>query len=73
MRSQSGSCQQNPALARDFQNEHLETLVDGVPRGERGTIKAALPIRQATDRPDEDRPFAHPYYWAAFILLGDPQ
>jgi CHAT domain-containing protein len=19
-----------------------------------------------------DRPFAHPYYWSAFILLGDP-
>jgi CHAT domain-containing protein len=19
-----------------------------------------------------DRPFEHPYYWAAFILIGDP-
>jgi CHAT domain-containing protein len=22
--------------------------------------------------PDEDRPFAHPHYWAGFILVGDP-
>jgi CHAT domain-containing protein len=20
-----------------------------------------------------ERPFAHPYYWSAFVLLGDPQ
>jgi CHAT domain-containing protein len=19
-----------------------------------------------------DRPYAHPYYWSAFVLLGDP-
>ena len=21
---------------------------------------------------DKDRPYAHPYYWAAFVLIGDP-
>ena len=21
---------------------------------------------------DDDRPYAHPYYWAAFVLMGDP-
>jgi CHAT domain-containing protein len=48
-------------------------LVDGVPRGERGSIKAALPTRKPTEPKEEDRPFAHPYYWAAFILIGDPK
>jgi CHAT domain-containing protein len=23
-------------------------------------------------RPAGGRPYAHPYYWAAFILVGDP-
>jgi CHAT domain-containing protein len=24
-------------------------------------------------RPTCDRPFEHPYYWSAFILVGDPR
>ena len=60
------------ALSRAEATQRLAVLVDGVPRGERGTIKAALPTRQPDDAKGEDRPFAHPYYWAAFILLGDP-
>ncbi|MGE3808312.1 MAG: CHAT domain-containing protein, partial [Gemmataceae bacterium] len=61
-------------LTRDQAEHHLASLVQGVPRGERGTIKAALPTRQPEEtKPQQDRPFAHPYYWAAFILLGDPR
>jgi CHAT domain-containing protein len=45
--------------------------VDGVPRGERGSIKAALPTRKPDARKGDDRPFAAPYYWAAFVLIGD--
>jgi CHAT domain-containing protein len=50
----------------------LATLVDGVPRGERGKARKALPARKEGARKD-DRPFAHPYYWAAFVLIGDPR
>ncbi len=59
-------------LSRAQAEKRLAALVDGVPRGERGSIKAALPTRKPEAPQAEDRPFAHPYYWAAFVLLGDP-
>lgn len=46
---------------------------DGVPRGERGSIKAILPTRQPETPIAADRPFAHPHYWSACVLLGDPR
>jgi len=58
-------------LARAEAEKRLAVLRERVPRGERGRIKAALPTRQP-DAPKEDRPFDHPYFWAAFVLLGDP-
>jgi CHAT domain-containing protein len=27
----------------------------------------------STPRPTGVRPYAHPYYWASFILIGDPR
>jgi CHAT domain-containing protein len=32
----------------------------------RGKADKPVPLRK------EGRPFAHPYYWAAFVLVGDP-
>jgi CHAT domain-containing protein len=58
-------------LSRAEAQKRLTSLVDGVPRGERGSIRKALPVRK-TEANKEDRPFAHPYYWAAFVLIGDP-
>jgi CHAT domain-containing protein len=60
-------------LSRAEAQERLATLLDGVARGERGSIKAALPERKDdAAKEEEERPFASPYYWAAFVLLGDP-
>jgi CHAT domain-containing protein len=59
-------------LPRAEAEKRLATLLEGVPRGERGSIKAALPARKPDEPREQDRPFAHPYYWAAFVLLGDP-
>jgi CHAT domain-containing protein len=59
-------------LSRAEATKRLAALVEGVPRGERGSIKAALPTRKPDAPKGEDRPFAAPYYWAAFVLIGDP-
>jgi CHAT domain-containing protein len=37
---------------------------------DRGTERRKGPV--ATRKPDLPRPFQHPYYWAAFILIGNP-
>jgi CHAT domain-containing protein len=40
----------------------------------RGTEEEAPPLvkKTATKLPQGDQPFADPYYWAAFVLIGDP-
>ena len=45
-------------LSRAEATKHLAALVEGVPRGERGSIKPALPTRKSEMPKDEDRPFA---------------
>jgi hypothetical protein len=51
-------------------------MSDGVPRGKREKLPAAAVPAEvaATEKPvpKGDRPYAHPYYWAAFVLIGDP-
>jgi tetratricopeptide (TPR) repeat protein len=59
-------------LSREQAEKRLTRLVDGVPRGERGSIGKPLPVGKLEAGKD-DRPFAHPYYWAAFVLIGDPR
>jgi tetratricopeptide (TPR) repeat protein len=45
----------------------------GVERGKgRPRQKLLAPVPDVSAGTTEDRPYAHPYYWAAFILIGDP-
>jgi hypothetical protein len=54
------------ALAR------LGTLTQGVVRGERPARVEMRPVPQPKDAAQDFKPYAHPRYWAAFILIGDP-
>src|SRR5262249_23659366 len=46
-------------------------LRQGVERGKRRELPPLDESRPATSGKG-DRPYAHPYYWAAFVLIGDP-
>jgi CHAT domain-containing protein/Tfp pilus assembly protein PilF len=61
---------------RDLPRKDAESLAVALDKGElRGSVG---PLKPLDEQPREavgqkgDKPFAHPYYWAAFILLGDP-
>jgi CHAT domain-containing protein len=49
-------------------------LTKGVARGKGklGPLLPAVPESKAKDGGKEGRPYAHPTYWAAFVLFGDP-
>jgi tetratricopeptide (TPR) repeat protein len=48
---------------RNLSAKEIKVEVERLPRGKAGK---PVPLRK------EGRPFAHPYYWAAFVLVGDP-
>jgi hypothetical protein len=61
---------------RELSRKEAESLAAALDKGElRGSVS---PLKPLAEPPKEavgqkgDKPFAHPYYWAAFILLGDP-
>jgi CHAT domain-containing protein/tetratricopeptide (TPR) repeat protein len=53
--------------------EGLGTLTMGVVRGERPAreVMKTVPVPKAAAK--DFKPYAHPRYWAAFILVGDPE
>jgi len=53
--------------------ERLGTLTQGVVRGERPAREEMQAVPKPKDAAKDYRPYAHPRYWAAFILIGDPE
>jgi CHAT domain-containing protein len=44
----------------------------GVARGMGRKMQPLLPaVPAAGEKKENDRPYSHPYYWAAFVLIGD--
>jgi CHAT domain-containing protein len=64
-------------LNREEAVQRAAKMSDGVARGKRPKLsEAAVPEAQEPDGEekasgDADRPYAHPYYWAAFVFIGD--
>ena len=48
------------------------SLKQGTLAGTRGKVVALRPGSETPALPAGDRPYAHPYYWAAWVLVGDP-
>jgi tetratricopeptide (TPR) repeat protein len=62
-------------LGREEAARRAAALGDGVARGKRPKLPpAAVPEGKPSGAANAGggRPYAHPYYWAAFILIGDP-
>jgi CHAT domain-containing protein len=53
--------------------DRLGTLTQGVVRGERPARDEMRGVPRPKDAAKDYRPYAHPRYWAAFILVGDPE
>jgi CHAT domain-containing protein len=53
--------------------EEVDGELASLERGEvRPMVKPGTPAPAATARPKAPGRYAHPYYWAGFILVGDP-
>jgi tetratricopeptide (TPR) repeat protein len=53
--------------------DRLGRLTQGVVRGERPARQEMQAVPGPKDAGKDYRPYAHPRYWAAFILIGDPE
>jgi CHAT domain-containing protein len=60
-------------LSLEEATRRLGAITDGVARGKgQEALKVVPPAADPQANPKEVRPFAHPRYWAAFVLIGEP-
>jgi hypothetical protein len=58
---------------RSLPRPQAEALAAQLSKGElRVGVSPLKPAAPAAGADKGDRPYAHPYYWSAFVLLGDP-
>jgi tetratricopeptide (TPR) repeat protein len=63
-------------LSRQEATRLTAELSSGVLEGTSGQRGKVVPLNAAAKKavklPEGERPFAHPFFWAAFVLIGDP-
>src|SRR5262249_30638586 len=60
------------ALPRKEVVQRAAALGKGVERGKGRPALPLLPAPEETPTEKDAPPYAHPFYWAAFVLIGDP-
>jgi CHAT domain-containing protein/tetratricopeptide (TPR) repeat protein len=60
-------------LSREEATKLAADITKGVARGNyEPALKLVVPVPELESPAADDRPFSHPRFWAAFILIGDP-
>lgn len=67
--SKAVALQEAKRWLRNMTRTEVEARIAKLPETARGL---KLESQSATPLAADDKPFAHPYYWSAFILIGDP-
>jgi CHAT domain-containing protein/tetratricopeptide (TPR) repeat protein len=57
---------------RNLSRREAGEAVANLPRGEVKPLPGTGKVPASRPVPPGDKPYAHPYYWAAFVLIGDP-
>jgi tetratricopeptide (TPR) repeat protein len=57
---------------RNLSRAEAGAAVTSLPRGEVKSLPGTAKPPPARPVPPGDRPYAQPYYWSAFVLIGDP-